>query len=123
MNQRHAIIDPKTGLVRNIIIWNGAEFLPPRDHYVAHNCDGQIGDYWHQDKDCFYTSNGKRRLVKDGKIAEQELDEQEKQEVLPRLQDIYAHAVAIYKWDKIYDVTREDIPVPSLIEKALKQEG
>jgi hypothetical protein len=43
MQNRHALIDNKTGLVRNVIIWEGAEWLPPRDHSVIHDCDGQIG--------------------------------------------------------------------------------
>lgn len=119
MKQRHALIDPKTGLVRNIIVWEGAPFLPPKDHYVVYNCDGQMGDYWHQDKDCFYTFNGKRRFMRDGKVGEQELDDHEKEHVLPRLEEIYAHAVQKYRWDKSEDLTREGAVVPVLIAKAL----
>ena len=122
MKNRHALIDPKTGLVRNIIVWEGAPFLPPQDHYVVHNCDGQIGDYWHQDKDCFYTTNGKRRFRDEkGKVGESELDDHEKEHVLPRLEEIYAHAVQKYRWDKSEDLTRENAVVPVLIAKVLGQ--
>lgn len=41
---RHAIVN-KDGQVVNVIIWEGAEFLPPKDHYVI-KCNGRcdIGD-------------------------------------------------------------------------------
>lgn len=75
---RHAIIDSKTGLVRNIVIWDGGAWLPPKDHYVVHNCHGQINDYWHQETNSFYTSNKKRRIIDEqGKVGEVDLTEQE----------------------------------------------
>jgi len=40
---RHAICD-KTGKVVNVIIWDGAEFLPPRDHYVIQDDSVNVGD-------------------------------------------------------------------------------
>ena len=33
MTTRYAIVD-KSGRVVNIVEWDGAEWLPPRDHYV-----------------------------------------------------------------------------------------
>lgn len=119
--QRHAIIDPQTGLVRNIIIWNGDAWLPPKDHYVVHDCEGQMGDYWHQDKNCFYTVNGKRRCRNDeGKIGEQELDAHEKEHVEPRLKEIYEHAFSKYKWNETLDLTREDAVVPKMLVDIVK---
>lgn len=43
---RHAIIDPQTWEVVNVIIWEGAEWLPPRGYMVvqADICD--IGDHY-----------------------------------------------------------------------------
>jgi hypothetical protein len=43
---RHAII--KDGEVVNVVVWEGAEFLPPRGHMVVHCKDGRcdIGDKW-----------------------------------------------------------------------------
>lgn len=35
MNNKHAIINEQ-GLVVNMIIWEGAEWLPPRNHTVVH---------------------------------------------------------------------------------------
>ena len=121
-SNRHAIIDPQTGLVCNIIVWEGAEFIPPRNHYVVKDCDGQMGDYWHQDEDCFYTADGKRRFRDErGKIGEQELDDHEKEHILPRLEEIYAHATKKYKWKRIDDVTFKDMPIPKLVEPHLEK--
>ena len=43
---RHAIIDAKTLVVVNVIIWNGAKWLPPLNHMVVQNDDVQIGDIY-----------------------------------------------------------------------------
>ncbi len=40
---RHGIVN-KDGKVVNVIIWNGAEFLPPQDHYVIQHDSIDIGD-------------------------------------------------------------------------------
>lgn len=42
---RFAIVN-KDNLVVNVIIWNGAEFLPPRDHIVVQNDTVDIGDIY-----------------------------------------------------------------------------
>lgn len=51
---RHAIVD-KDNKVVNVIIWEGSEFLPPRNHMVIHckdgNCD--IGDLYDQASNTF----------------------------------------------------------------------
>lgn len=117
--QRHALIDSVTGLVSNIIIWNGDAWKPPHGHYVVHNCEGQMGDYWHQDRNAFYTVNGKRRFMRDGKIGEQELDDHEKEHVEPRLKEIYAHACKRYRWDLVKDLTLEDREVPKMLEELI----
>lgn len=85
----HAVIDAKTNIVRNRVVWDGAEWLPPRDHHVVHNCDGQIGDYWHEESNTFYTARKKRRVVVDGKCGEVELTELEKKNILPVLEKVY----------------------------------
>lgn len=91
MKNRHAIIDAKTGLVRNVVIWDGAEWLPPRDHFVVNDCDGQIGDYWHQDSDTFYTQNMKRRFRDaEGKAGEAELSADEQNMMSPVLEKVFA---------------------------------
>ncbi len=113
MKNRHAIIDPKTGLVRNVVVWEGAEWLPPRDHYVVHDCEGLIGDYWDQDRKCFYTMNGKHRYITEkGKAAERDMSEEEKKELQPRLKQVYEHARRELRWDHIPDLTQWDNPVP-----------
>lgn len=91
MKNRHAIIDAKTGLVRNVVIWEGASWLPPKDHFVVHDCDGQIGDYWHQDSDVFYTANMKRRFRDaEGKVGEADLSDDEQKVVAPVLEKVFA---------------------------------
>ncbi len=90
LKNNHALIDPKTGLVRNVIIWDGAEWTPPRDHYVVHDCDGVIGDYWDQNNNCFYTINGQRRYRDErGKCGEKPLNPEEEQRVKPHLDKIF----------------------------------
>ncbi len=114
MKNNHALIDPKTGLVRNVIIWEGAEWTPPRDHYVVHDCDGVIGDYWDQDNNCFYTPEGKRRCrdVR-GKCGSEELNDEEKARKLPeRLKQVYDHAEKLYRHKIRIDLTQQDNPVP-----------
>lgn len=115
--QRHALIDAVTGLVRSVIIWNGDAWLPPLGHYVVHNCEGQIGDYWNQDRKAFYTVNGKRRYMLNGKVGEQELNSDEKEHVEPRLKEIYAHAFKRYRWDNAPDLTREGVEIPKMLEE------
>lgn len=46
---RHAVVN-KDNKVVNVVIWNGAEWLPPRNHYVIRcdNCD--IGDTYDPQK-------------------------------------------------------------------------
>lgn len=53
---RHAIINKK-GQVVNVVIWEGHEWLPPRDHWVvrADNCD--IGDLYDFEKDQFFKAD------------------------------------------------------------------
>ncbi len=46
---RHAIVN-KDGKVVNVIIWEGAEFLPPRDHYVIQSDVADMGDSYDFDK-------------------------------------------------------------------------
>jgi hypothetical protein len=42
---RHAIIDRKNVVV-NIIVWEGAEWLPPRMHTVVRTEVAELGDIW-----------------------------------------------------------------------------
>lgn len=49
---RHAIVN-KDGKVVNVIIWEGSEFLPPRDHYVIQSDVADIGDSYDFDNKSF----------------------------------------------------------------------
>lgn len=40
----HAIVDGKTMEVINLIIWEGAEWLPPRGCYVIRSDEAKLGD-------------------------------------------------------------------------------
>lgn len=68
---RHVIVDPKTNIVRNIVLWDGAEWLPPQGYIVFPSHEGQIGDRWDEEKGCFYTSTNKKRYIdSNGKAGE-----------------------------------------------------
>ena len=63
MNNRHAIVD-EAGLVVNMIIWEGSEFLPPRNHIVIQLNDRYeskgrvgIGDTYDAMTDSFVLAN------------------------------------------------------------------
>ena len=53
---KHAIVD-KSGLVVNIILWEGSEWLPPRDHYVIQDDNVNIGDIYDFNKKTFSKPN------------------------------------------------------------------
>lgn len=40
---RHAVIN-KNNVVVNVIIWDGREWLPPKDHYVIRSDYCNLGD-------------------------------------------------------------------------------
>jgi hypothetical protein len=42
---RHAIVNQNNEVV-NVVIWNGAEWLPPRGHLVVQNDTVGIGDIY-----------------------------------------------------------------------------
>lgn len=42
---RHAIVD-KDNKVVNVVIWEGAEWLPPRNHIVIRSDNASIGDIY-----------------------------------------------------------------------------
>lgn len=50
---RHAII--KDNKVINVVIWEGQEWTPPRDHMVVHCADGRcdIGDIYNEQTNTF----------------------------------------------------------------------
>lgn len=45
---RHAVINKDTMEVVNVVIWEGAEWLPPRGHYVVRSDQADIGDIWNE---------------------------------------------------------------------------
>ncbi len=50
---RYAVINNESRKVVNVVIWEGAEWLPPRNHLVVPCKDGGIGWYYHEDKNAF----------------------------------------------------------------------
>ena len=78
----HLIINEDKRVV-NRVIWEGAEFLPPRNHIVK-RCDcGQIGDYWDEESDTYVfgklNEDGgvslHKRIEVEGKVGAADLDE------------------------------------------------
>lgn len=49
---RHAIVD-KNNVVVNVVVWNGASWLPPRDHLVVQDDRVNIGDIYDPDTNTF----------------------------------------------------------------------
>ena len=49
---RHAIVD-QNNVVVNVVIWNGAEWLPPRGHLVVQNDTVGIGDIYDPETNTF----------------------------------------------------------------------
>lgn len=43
---RHAIVDNETNRVVNVVIWDGAEWLPPRNSLVIQNDNVGVGDIY-----------------------------------------------------------------------------
>jgi hypothetical protein len=41
-----AVIENETKIVVNSIIWDGAEWLPPRNHLVIQSDEARIGDIY-----------------------------------------------------------------------------
>lgn len=95
----HLIINADKRVV-NRVIWEGAEFLPPRNHTVK-RCDcGQIGDYWDEEADSYIfgrmNEDGSislhKRILVDGKVGAADLDEQ-----------------AVKKWEHVKDVFKAEL--------------
>jgi hypothetical protein len=53
---RHAIINAEN-MVVNIVVWEGKEWLPPRNHTVVRTDTGNIGDIYDPVKGIFKSSN------------------------------------------------------------------
>lgn len=70
---RHVLMNSKFEVV-NVIIWEGAEFVPPRNHYVMKDDVGQLGDWYDKESGIFITPEKKKRLCIEGKCAHEELD-------------------------------------------------
>lgn len=43
---RHAVINKKTNKVTNVIIWDGNQWTPPKDHFVIKSDVCECGDLW-----------------------------------------------------------------------------
>lgn len=66
---RHAIID-KNNVVVNVVIWKGAEWLPPRDHMVVQADGVNVGDIYDPEMNTFTTPPRKEVRVKQEVLAE-----------------------------------------------------
>lgn len=50
---RHAIIENESKKVVNCVEWNGAEWLPPRNHLVVQSDSANIGDIYNEQTKTF----------------------------------------------------------------------
>lgn len=53
---RHAIVN-KDNVVVNVVLWDGCEWLPPRDHIIVQNDHAGIGDIYIPQKNVFKRPN------------------------------------------------------------------
>lgn len=58
---RHAIVEMESNKVVNVVVWDGAEWLPPRDHWVVQHDRANIGDIYDVESNTFTAPSG--RLV------------------------------------------------------------
>lgn len=49
---RHAIVN-KDKVVVNVIVWEGAEWLPPKNHWVVQHDSVNIGDIYDEESNSF----------------------------------------------------------------------
>lgn len=49
---KHAIVN-SDNVVVNMVIWEGEEWLPPRDHIVVRSDEAGIGDIYHPETNTF----------------------------------------------------------------------
>ena len=50
---RHAIINNETNKVVNVILWDGNEWLPPKNHLVVQSDLANIGDDYNRNSNTF----------------------------------------------------------------------
>lgn len=50
---RHAIINNDTNIVVNVILWDGNEWLPPKNHLVVQSDLANIGDNYERNTNTF----------------------------------------------------------------------
>lgn len=53
---RHAIINNETKKVVNVVIWEGKEWLPPKNHLVVQSDSADVGDDF-DEKSCTFKKN------------------------------------------------------------------
>ena len=54
---RHAIVNNETRKVVNVVIWEGKEWLPPRNHLVVMSDSADIGDDYDEKSRKFTKNN------------------------------------------------------------------
>ena len=50
-----AVVENETKIVVNCIVWENAEWLPPRNHLVIQSDTARIGDVYHPENGNFVT--------------------------------------------------------------------
>lgn len=50
-----AIVENESKIVVNSIVWDNAEWLPPRNHLVIQSDTARIGDIYHPETNTFET--------------------------------------------------------------------
>lgn len=71
---RHGIVNAKTGKVVNIILWEGASFLPPAGHYVVRHDEIDVDDDYDITTTTLNKRNKTQRDVNNDSIASLEAE-------------------------------------------------
>lgn len=64
---RFALVNNDTRKVVNCIIWEGAQFLPPKNHFIVRHDLCDMGDHWDEKTNTFF------RIAEDGTMTEKSL--------------------------------------------------
>lgn len=57
---RHAIVNMETKKVVNVVVWEGKEWLPPRNHWVVQRDNVDIGDEYDPKTNTFAKKDGRK---------------------------------------------------------------
>ena len=86
---RFALVEKATGLVRNVIIWDGGEFLPPQNYYVVKSDACDVDCYYDQKRNTFFNKEYRKLISKNGTLEYVDMSDDERKSVGPILTRLF----------------------------------